>query len=168
MQDENYVYAFGVKEPSTHETYLLRFDKAKLINGELSTLEWWANDTWTDNVHEEPKSSSLFIGQTEFSVHYDHNLEKFIQIQTYGIGNASIGYRLADQLYGPWSEPTLFYTPPLKEKKEFVYTANAHPEFTSEGLIVTFNINNGDIERLISNEDIYFPKIIRIQFEKDK
>ena len=142
MEGENYVYAFGVKEPATHETYLHRFDKTKLLNGNISELEWWIDDEWTNEVHEEPKSSALFIGQTEFSVHYDKELEKYMQIQTYGYGEASIGYRLADQLYGPWSKPVLFYTPSLKEDKEFVYTANAHPEYKSDELIVTYNINN--------------------------
>ena len=168
LKDENYVYAFGVKEPETHETYLLRFEKRKLMNGDLSNLEWWTNNEWSDKVNEEPKSSSLFIAQTEFSVHYDQDLKKFIQIQTYGFGTASIGYRLAEQLYGPWSEPVLFYTPLLQEEKEFVYTANAHPEYNSDELIITYNINNGDFQRLISNEDIYFPKIIKLRFEKDK
>ena len=168
LKDKNYVYAFGVKEPATHETYLLRFEKDELINGELSNMEWWVNNQWTSNVQEEPKSSSLFIGQTEFSVHYDQKFKKFIQIQTYGIGKASIGYRLADQLYGPWSEPIQLYTPSLKEAKEFVYTANAHPEYRSDALIVTYNINNGDIDRLINNENIYFPKIIKIDWGKDR
>ncbi|MFC0875955.1 DUF4185 domain-containing protein [Saccharicrinis sp. FJH2] len=168
LQDETYVYAYGVKEPATHETYLFRIDKQDLTDGNLAELEWWVTSDWTNNVDKEPKSSALFIGQTEFSVHYDQCLKQYIQIQTYGIGKASVGYRLADHLYGPWSEPIIVYTPSLKEDKEFVYTANAHPEFKSDGLIITYNINNGDIESLIANEDIYFPKIIRLQFEKDK
>jgi len=168
LQDENYVYAFGVKEPATHETYLLRFDKTNLINGNLSNLEWWTNNTWTDKVFKEPKSSSLFNSQTEFSVHYDKELKKFIQIQTYGFGKASIGYRITDQLYGPWSEPVIFYTPPLKDEEEFVYSAKAHPEYKSGGLIVTYNINNRDFGKLLNDEEIYFPKIIKLTFEKDK
>jgi len=168
LQDDDFVYAFGVKEPATHETYLLRFEKGKLIEGDLSHLEWWVNNNWTGNIEEEPESSSLFTGQTEFSVHYDQKLKKFIQIQTYGFGKASIGYRLADRLYGPWSEPVIFYTPLLKEDKEFVYTANAHPEYRSDGIIITYNINNFDFGRLISNEEIYFPKIIEIVWDKDK
>jgi hypothetical protein len=79
----------------------------------------------------------------------------YIQIQTYGIGKASIGYRPEDNLYGPWSEPIQFYTPSLNEDKEFVYTANVHPEYKSDGLIVTYNINNGDFGKLINNENIY-------------
>jgi hypothetical protein len=165
LQDENHVFAFGVKEPATHETYLLRFEKEKLINGDFSKMEWWIGSKWTDEITEEPKASSLFKGQTEFSVHYDRESEKYVQIQTYGFGNASIGYRLADQLYGPWSEPVIFYTPALKEDKEYVYTANAHPEFRSDELIITYNINNFDFGRLMNNEEIYFPKIIKTSLD---
>lgn len=168
LEDENHVYAFGVKEPATHETYLLRFDKTKLLNGNISELEWWIDNEWTNEVHEEPKSAALFIGQTEFSVHYDKGLEKYMQIQTYGFGKASIGYRLADQLQGPWSESVLIYTPTLKEEKEFVYSANAHPELKSDELIITYNINNGDFGRLISNEEIYFPKIIKLKSKNNR
>ena len=74
LQDKNYVYAFGVKEPATQETYLLRMDKTKLINGNLQNIEWWVNNAWTDKVFEEPKSSSFFNSQTEFSVHYSNEL----------------------------------------------------------------------------------------------
>ena len=165
LKDSSYVYAYGVKEPATHEVYLLRFDINHLINGELEELEWWANNTWTKQVNKEPKFSALFIGQTEFSVHFDKELDKYIQIQTYGMGQASIGIRLAGQLQGPWSEPEIIFTPPLKEEKEFVYTANAHPELKSDGLLITYNINNGDFGRLVSNEEIYFPKIISLRFK---
>jgi len=168
LQDENYVYAFGVKEPATHETYLLRMDKTKLINGNLQSLEWWVNNTWTNKVFKEPKLSSFFNSQTEFSVHFSNKLKKYIQIQTLGFGKATIGYRLADNLFGPWSRPVIFYTPPFNDDQEFVYSSNAHPEYKSDGIIITYNINSGDFEKLMSNEEIYFPKIIKLKFEIDK
>ena len=62
----------------------------------------------------------LFEGQTEFSVHYQPDLEQYIQIQTYGFGHASIGYRLADQPEGPWSAPVIFYKPYLEDQQEFL------------------------------------------------
>jgi len=166
LKDSNFVYAFGVKEPGTHETYLLRFEKDQLATGDLSGMEWWVNNTWTKNVTEEPKSSVLFSGQTEFSLHFDKESEKYIQIQTYGFGHSSIGYRLADHLHGPWSEPVIFYTPRVKHEKEFTYTANAHPELQADGLLITYNVNNFDFDRLVNDETIYFPKIVTLKIEK--
>jgi len=164
LQEADYIYTFGVKEPDSHETYLFRFEKTRLYHGDLSNLECWIDQSWTTIVPEEPKPSSLFIGQTEFSVHFDRDLNKYIQIQTYGFGQASLGYRLADQLQGPWSEPVLFYAPVLQDDGEFVYSANAHPELSSQGIIITYNVNHASFERLLTNENIYFPKIIKLQF----
>lgn len=166
LKDSNFVYAFGVKEPGTHETYLLRFEKNNLAEGDLSGMEWWVNNSWTKNVFEEPKSSILFEGQTEFSVHFDEEIGKYIQIQTYGFGKATLGYRLADHLQGPWSEPVIFYTPTLNNEKEFVYTANAHPEINSDGILITYNVNNFDFSLLVNDETIYFPKIVVLKFRK--
>ena len=166
LKDSNYVYAFGVKEPGTHETYLLRFENDKLTQGDLLEMEWWVENAWTKEVYEEPKQAALFSGQTEFSVHFEPELGKFIQIQTYGFGQASIGYRLADQLQGPWSDPVIFYSPKLNHEKEFSYTANAHPELKSKGMLVTYNVNNFDFGRLLNDESIYFPNLVKLKFKE--
>lgn len=168
LKDSKYIYAYGVKEPATHEVYLFRFDINSLVSGDVTNFEWWTNHTWTKQIQEEPRSSTLFIGQTEFSVHYDKELEKYIQIQTYGMGDASIGYRLADQLQGPWSEPVIFYSPALNDREEFVYSANAHPRVKSKGLLITYNVNNGDFGKLVRNEEIYYPEFVLLQFRKNK
>lgn len=163
LKDNDYLFVYGVKEPGKHDVYLLRFEIDKVLAGVLSGMEWWVKDSWKTEVLEEPKSAALFSGQTEFSVHFDKDLQKYIQVQTFGFGNSPLGYRLADKMQGPWSDPVLFYQPKLNHPKEFVYTANAHPEMDSEYLFITYNINNFDFETLVGNEDIYFPKILKIK-----
>lgn len=168
LKDNNHVFVYGVKEPGEHEVFLLRFGIDKLLSGDLSGMEWWVNNSWKRNVKDEPKSAVLFSGQTEFSVHYDNKLNKYFEIQTNGFGNSPVCYRLADKMQGPWSEPVVFYQPKLNHPKEFVYTANAHPEINADGLIITYNINNFDFETLLKNEAIYFPKILKLKFKDDK
>jgi len=165
LKDNDFVYAFGVKEPGTHETYLLRFNKDQISNGDLSGMEWWVGDTWTGNVTEEPISAVLFNSQTEFSVHFDKLINKYVQIQTMGFGHSSLAYRLAHQLQGPWSEPVVFYTPQLNEN-EFNYTANAHPELNSEGILITYNVNNFKFDEFVNNEKIYYPRLVLLKFNK--
>lgn len=165
LKDDDFVYAFGVKEPGTHETYLLRFKKKEISNGDLSGMEWWAGDGWKGNVTEAPKSGVLFKSQTEFSVHFDKSLNKYIQIQTLGFGHSPLAFRLADELQGPWSEPVVFYNPQLNEN-EFNYTANAHPELDSEGILITYNVNNFKFDELVKNEKIYFPRWVLLNFMK--
>jgi hypothetical protein len=166
LKDKDFIYAYGVTEPSSHEVYLLRLPINKLVKGDISELEWWIEGNWKTREEELPVPSPLFIGQTEFSVYYQEDLYQYVQIQTYGMGNASIGYRLAEQPEGPWSTPVIFYKPHLKSQKDFVYSANAHPEITADGILVTYNVNNGDFGELVKNENIYFPKFVRIKFSK--
>ena len=162
LKEGNYIYAYGVKEPGTHEVFLVRFENQRLLKGELSGLEWWTRTGWVKDPGGIPKSSVLFSGQTEFSVTWDQKLEKYIQVQTYGFGKAGIGYRTSPNLWGPWSDPVIFHTPLLSDPQEFVYTARAHPELVSGGILITYNINNFDFGKLVSNENIYFPKFIKL------
>lgn len=164
LTDNCYIYAYGEKESATHEVYLLRFEIDQLLNGNFAEASWWVNDRWVTGLEKEPLHAPLFEGQTEFSVHYQPALDQYIQIQTYGFGHASIGYRLADQPEGPWSAPVIFYKPSLEDQQEFVYSANAHPELITEGILITYNINNFDFGKLVHNEDIYFPKFINFKF----
>ena len=111
LKDDNYVYSYGVKEPATHEVYLLRFEINKLIGNNINDIEWWVNENWISEIDYEPKSSCLFVGQTEFSVHYQKDINKYVQIQTFGFGQANLGYRLSEKPEGPWSELVIFYEP---------------------------------------------------------
>jgi len=109
LKDMDFIYAYGVTEPATHETYLLRMPIDKLIKGDITELEWWIEGDWKARNTESPVPSPLFIGQTEFSVHFQRDINKYIQIQTYGIGHASIGYRLAEVPEGPWVKTCHFF-----------------------------------------------------------
>ena len=164
LKDDKFVYAYGVKEPGTHEVYLIRFEVGQLLTGNFSSMAWWSNNHWVKNEGFEPENAVLFTGHTEFSVHYQKEIESFMQIQSFGFGQAELGYRLASQPQGPWSEPVIFYKPKFVDNQEFMYSAKAHPELTSEGIIITYNINNFDFGKLVHNEEIYFPRIIKLDF----
>lgn len=166
LKDKDFIYAYGVTEPDTHETFLLRMPVDKLLEGNVAELEWCIEDDWIVRNTELPTPSPLFIGQTEFSVHFEQNFKKYVQIQTYGFWHASIGYRLAEKPEGPWSEPVIFFKPEMLGQDEFFYSANAHPELISDGIMITYNINNSDFGELVRNEDIYFPKLIRLKITK--
>jgi len=166
LKDTDFIYAFGVTEPATHETYLLRMPVEKLIKGDITELEWWIDGNWRARNAEFPVPAPLFIGQTEFSVHFQQDLNQYIQIQTYGVGHASIGYRLADKPEGPWSDPVIFYKPHLESQNDFVYSANAHPEITTDGILISYNVNTGNFGELVRNENIYFPKFIMMRLLK--
>jgi hypothetical protein len=167
LKDENYLYAFGSVEPSTHEVYLLRWKLTEAYQGILSNLEWWINERWATRKTKLPIPKPLFTGATEYSVHYDSVLHKYIQVQSFGFGEASVGLRTANQLTGPWTEPIMIDTPVYTGiKKPLMYAAKAHPELEGNGIYITYNINSVEFEELLTNQSIYFPRFLLLKFEK--
>lgn len=167
LKDENYIYVYGAVEPGTHEVYLLRWPLKDAWSGNLSKPQWWLNDKWGARKKTDPAPESLFIGATEYSVHYDSALRKYIQVQSFGFGEATIGLRMADKPQGPWSDPYMIYTPDYTGiKKPFMYSAKSHPELKSNGIYITYNINSFDFEELLDQQAIYFPKFIKLRIEK--
>jgi len=169
LTDEKYLYAFGAVEPATHEVYVLKWNLDDAYTGNLATPLWWINGTWKERKSERPVPESLFIGATEYSVHYDSSLKKYIQVQSFGFGEGQIGIRMADQLTGPWTEPYLIYTPTYPSvKKPFMYSAKAHPELAGDGIYITYNVNSFDFGELMTNQSIYFPQFIKLKILKKK
>jgi len=157
------VYTVGYYN-NDQDVYLLKYSKEMLLKGELSNPNWFVNGKWVNELQNLPDDAVLFTGQTEFSVHYQKDINKYLQIQTIGFGQSPLGFRTADRPQGPWSELHTIYKPVFSDSEEFSYSANAHPELSSHGLIITYNINNFNFGKLVNNEEIYFPKIIRLDF----
>lgn len=168
LKDEKYLYAYGAVEPESHEVYLLRWKLDEAYAGSLANPEWWIGGKWAERKTKTPIPEPLFIGVTEYSVHYDISLKKYIQIQSFGFGEAKIGIRMSDNLQGPWTEPYIFYTPEYHGvKKPFIYSAKSHPELHADGIYITYNINSFDFAELTENQSIYFPKFILIKIVKN-
>lgn len=164
LKDEKYLYAFGAVEPSTHEVYLLRWKIDEVYNGNLQQPEWWLDGKWGERKINDPVPRPLFIGGTEYSVHYDRQLKKYIQVQSFGFGEGKIGIRMADSPAGKWTDPYMFYVPVYQGiRKPFMYSAKAHPEFGPGGFYVTYNVNSFDFGELVENHSIYFPRFIFVK-----
>lgn len=167
LTDQQWVYAYGAVEPATHEVFLVRWPLAAAYDGNLEQPDWWIADHWTKRNRSAPTPKPLFIGATEFSVHYDKALKQYVQVQAYGFGAASIGIRLADHPQGPWSAPRMLYEPVLEGiRQPFVYSAKAHPEQRGDGLCITYNVNSFDFNEVLQNQSIYFPKTIWVRLSK--
>ena len=169
LKDQDHLYAFGAVEPATHEVYLLRWNIDQAYRGEMANPEWYINGRWQTRNHREPVPAPLFVGGSEYSVHFDKQLKKYLQIQSFGFGESKIGLRMSDSIQGPWSEPSLFYTPSyLGIKKPFMYAAKAHPELAGDGIYITYNVNSFDFGELVNNQKLYFPKFVLLKIEEKK
>ena len=169
LKDEKFLYSYGAVEPAMHEIYLLRWKIEEAYAGNIANPEWFINGKWSARTTGTPVPEPLFIGGTEFSIHYDSSLKKFIQVQSFGFGEAKIGIRMSDSMQGKWTEPFLFYKPGYQGvKKPFMYAAKAHPELQGDGIYITYNVNSFDFSELIENQELYFPKFILIKIIENK
>ncbi|MBK8706701.1 MAG: hypothetical protein IPN33_26055 [Saprospiraceae bacterium] len=169
LKDEQYLYAFGAVEPATHEVYALRWKIDDAYSGNIKNPEWCINGEWINRKTKYPIPEPLFIGATEYSVHFDKTIQKYIQIQSYGFGEAQIGIRMADSLEGTWTEPYLFNKPTYPGVKQpFMYSVKAHPELSGNGVYITYNVNSFDLSELIENQTIYFPKFVLLKLNPTK
>ena len=163
LKDNHFLYSYGAVEPATHEVYLLRWKLEDACAGNIATPQWWIDGKWMERKAKNPIPKPLFIGGTEFSVHYDASLKKYIQVQSFGFGEGTLGIRMSDSLQGKWTEPLMVYKPTYSGiKKPFMYSAKSHPEISSNGFYVTYNVNSFDFGELLGNQKIYYPRFIKV------
>lgn len=46
LKDDDYLYAYGVVEPSTHEVHLMRWSLDDAYSGNLNDPEYWSSNKW--------------------------------------------------------------------------------------------------------------------------
>lgn len=160
IRNDGMIHAFCVREPDTHEVYVVRWSSSDLCDGNWLSSEWWTREGWKQG---QVVPETLFTGATEFSVNYLPRRHQFIQVQASGYGHANVTLRCATMLQGPWSEPLTIFAPvEFYTPGSLIYAAKAHPELGEEPLIVTFNINNTDSRELLNNQHIYYPRVLRL------
>ncbi|TWU28452.1 sialate O-acetylesterase [Bythopirellula polymerisocia] len=178
IKDGEYVFAYSVASES-HDVYLVRWRLAKAAQGDLSAPEWWtgSENGWVDQKKLDSLPAPVIkSGQTEFTVHFSPNLNRYVQVQFSGFPLAPIGLRTARSLTGPWTELEEFCSPeemqPGKNQppdaERMLYAAKAHPELASDGLAMTYCSNTFDIKHLIGSLDLYFPRFLQVKFSQSK
>ena len=155
LRMDAYVYAFGSDERSrAHDVYLVRWEADRAKVGDLSITEWWAGEAegWVDQELLHRKPVPVFSdGQTEFTVHYEPRLDRFLEVQTKGFGPAVLAMRSASGLTGPWSEIQTVYRPPeVTRPNAFIYAGKAHPELIGADLVMTYVVNSFQFEELLA------------------
>jgi hypothetical protein len=161
---------FAMREPE-HTIHLVRWPVAQARAGDLSAPQWWngAGSGWVAQQDLVRAPQALFSeGQTEFTVHYESALGRFLEIQLVGFGPADLGFRLADAPTGEWSPLDRFYRPEeYEEDRILIYAAKAHPWLAGADLVLTYATNTYPYVRLIRRDDLYYPRFLRVEFNQD-
>jgi hypothetical protein len=167
MRMEAFLYAFSVREPD-HTIHVVRWPVTDVLNDDLSRPEWWAGEDagWVVQHELVESPAPLFAdGQTEFTVHYEPLLERFLAIQTIGFGKADLGFRVADSLTGPWTPIERFHRPEeWAVPQVLIYAAKAHPHLRGADLVLTYATNITPFARLVRRSDLYYPRFLRVRF----
>ncbi len=162
---DGYLYAYGPDKSKPHDVFLARWPVAEVAQGDLKNPRWWTGPLggWCEQGKFRGKPATIFAnGQTEFTVHYEPMLKKFIQIQTTGFGSADIAFRTSKNLLGPWSGLKQLYRPKeYGEKGIFMYAGKAHPEQSGSDMIITYVVNHLDPQRILNDTTIYYPKFLK-------
>jgi hypothetical protein len=184
--DEKFLYALGATEPGLHEVFPLRWPLDKAYAGDFSDPEIGGSNGWIrwraanadrrkpardkESKHAGFSESAgdvgkpIFTAQTEYALWYDSTLQRFIQVQSFGFGKATIGVRYAPALLGPWTEPVHLFTPDYQDfRQPLMYSVLVHPEQKGPGIYLTYNVNSGDFSELLRDPRLYYPRFFLIK-----
>lgn len=166
----DFVYAFSVQEPAgKHDVYLVRWPLANAGQGDLSEPFWWCGEEhgWVSQKLVKGRAAVVFTGaQTEFTVHWDPRLSRFIQVQTEGFGGAYLAFRSAEKLTGSWTSLMKFYRPPDSDREgTMVYAGKSHPALSGSDLIFTYVVNRTGFGDLVNDPSVYYPRFVKGRFE---
>jgi len=168
VRSGDHVVAFCVKEPE-HTIHLVRWSVAEVMDGDLMQPQWWAGeaDGWVAQQELVGAPQALFSeGQTEFTIHHEPLLERYLEIQTIGFGRADLGYRLSDAPTGAWTALQAFYRPEEQQIPDvLIYAAKAHPQLEGADLVLTYATNIVGYGQLVAHTDLYYPRFLRTSFK---
>jgi len=166
MVEGDFLYALGVKESGSRGAYLIRFSNKKAYHGDLSNPFWWDSRSheWRSQKFLSNPPPPLFDdSQTEFTIHHAPERNQWVQIQTSGFGGANIASRHSSKLTGVWSGLSPIHTPEEAPIPNIlIYAGKAHPELEGADMIITYATNTLDFAELILDENLYFPRFLRL------
>lgn len=134
--------------------------------GDYSHWEFRTDKGWS---HDLQAATTLVSGvATEYSVTTCNEHGRFVLITHGDLLSPHIEARFAETPYGPWSVPTVVWTPPplANNRKYFTYSGKAHPELsTGCELWLTYAVNSFQFGDLFSDPTLYWPRFVRVQLE---
>ena len=169
-------FVYLIVEGGNGQQWLARIPEGDI--GEPAThLEYLTENRKWENDPADSRRQVLFIGDAPNSVNYYNDIGKWVMITGPGFLTNRIRMRTAPELTGPWSEERVIFecpeqTPgsPLYDPENFCYAGQAHPEFydtRTHSLLITYDWNVSDFGKLLSNMDIYIPRVVRVNLEAE-
>jgi len=171
LMENGYLMAFAA-DGTGRKVYLVRWPERSVRAGTLASPQWWGGDGagWigpaADSKGPQPVLSE---GQTEFSVGYQSQLRRYLQVQTLSLVNPCLAVATSAALTGPWSGHTCVFSPPEQGMPDLlIYAGKSHPMLQGADAAFTYCTNTINEERLLADRTIYFPRMLRGRITADR
>jgi Domain of unknown function (DUF4185) len=153
---EDWVYVFGSSRSGLEtQAVLARVGPAHVLDGDAYQYLSSAEPAWTS----DPGGAALLgPASSEYSVGYNEYLGKYTLFYLDGYSK-TLNLRVADRVWGPYSEPMPLFRIPAKSSSELIYLGFEHEAFRRDGGRSVF----------ISCCEPYFslPSLLTITFERN-
>lgn len=165
-----YAYIFAQQESGTRPLLVTRIPLKGLDNPEKHLEYLTAKDGWKHGFDPQLAKHVMERGSSELSIRYHPKLKRWLAVMFAPDGFSSkIILRSAPKLTGPWTAGQVIYSVPEMQpgtpgynKDTFCYAAKEHPEFEHGDLVFTYACNTFDVEKLATDTNIYFPRVVRM------
>lgn len=164
MEGEDATYVYGVEDRGASKYLHL----AKTPPGTVHDRTRWSYRT-ADGWSADPQDSARITDgvANELSVQPYDGGYLLVTSDTRAFFSPDVVARVACAPAGPWGEPQLLYTAPEPgEDERFAYNAHAHPGLPGADpgeLLVSYNVNTFDSDRLFATPSIYRPRFVRLR-----
>ncbi len=167
------VYVYGVREDwrpggKGRSLVLARIPGEAFVRADFSNWRYCSAGGWSSDFHE---ARSLFDDvSSEYSVSWLPSLQTYVAVYSGDDPPGLILGRFAPEPEGPWSEAVVLHRCHDENwnPKYSYYAGKAHPELAAAGneLIVTYATNGDQLEEVVNDERLYWPRFVRVTIDK--
>jgi hypothetical protein len=172
--DDRYLYAFIGRQSQKYN--LIRLPLERLTFPEHAYEYLSDQQMWSSGPLRKEDAHVLIQGTIGGSVYYHKDIGKWIMVYGPNFLSSEIQLRFSSDISGIWSEPVTLYIPPEQQDGHikndstyFCYCAREHYWFYDSDrkeMLITYDCNSSSLEKLISDMNIYSPRILRINIAK--
>jgi hypothetical protein len=166
IQKNGFTYIYGTETDNTvNNRYLLlsRVKSDSITN--FSSWKFYSQGQWHSNYQMSDHLNDNM--GFEFSVSFQPQKNKYVLINCDLGLSQHINIQYADSLWSNWTAPVNIYQcpEPTWGNKIFCYAAKGHPELSANNeLIITYVANSTDLNDVINDARLYWPRFIKIPF----
>ncbi len=165
VQEGPWTLIYGVRDsqaaPGGKSLLLARAPRGHLAR--FGTWRFFTGEGWS----RDPEEAAILAEDVsnELSVHRDRE-GQWVLVSGPADLSSRVLLRTAPTPHGPWSPAQNLLTAPEAADGVFAYNAKAHPSLSDpSGLLISYNLNALEPERVIQDADLYRPRFIRVRLE---